>query len=152
MASINDNNRWKEKIMKDKKKFAKKTIIPMPLSLLHSWTIWLLDAFVKSCTWALAQSKATLDSPDISLNLQFLIQPLVMCCQAAQAVTRIVHPTSYLEPVQRAGWRGSWLQTANHTHLVFECQREEVKQRFKGISMKQHKFDCESKGNYSTIP
>ena len=75
----------------------------------------------------------TLDSPDISLNLQFLIQPLVMCCQAAQAVTRIVHPTSYLEPVQRAGGRGSWLQTANHTHLVFECQREEVKQRFKGI-------------------
>ena len=56
-----------------------------------------------------------------------------MCCQAAQAVTRIVHPTSYLEPVQRAGGRGSWLQTANHTHLVFECQREEVKQRFKGI-------------------
>ena len=29
MASINDNNRWKEKIMKDKKKFAKKTIIPI---------------------------------------------------------------------------------------------------------------------------
>ena len=36
MASINDNNRWKEKIMKDKKKFAKKTIIPMPLTLLYT--------------------------------------------------------------------------------------------------------------------
>ena len=43
----------------------------------------------------------------IYLDLIDLIQSLCMWRQATQAGDRIVHPTSYLEPVQRAGGRGS---------------------------------------------
>lgn len=75
MASINDNNRWKEKIMKDKKKFAKKTIIPMPLPLLHPWTIWLLDAFVKSCTWALSTEQGTYSEVFIAICWAHIEKP-----------------------------------------------------------------------------
>ena len=78
----------------------------------------------------------TMNSPDIPLDIQLLIHTLCMWRQAAQAGARIVHPTSYLEPVQRAGGRGSWLQSPNSTHSAFECQtlNNSQQRRHKGLS------------------
>ena len=78
---------------------------------------------------------ATMNSPDIPLDIQLLVHTLCMWRQAAQAGARIVHPTSYLEPVQRAGGRGSWLQSPNSTHSAFECwtRNNSQQRRHKGL-------------------
>ena len=55
----------------------------------------------------LKKSHSTKEPPNISLDLSDILQSLIMWVQATQAGTEIVHPTSFLEPVQRAGGRVS---------------------------------------------
>ena len=76
--------------------------VPSSSEIAEHWAaVWEEDAR------ALNPSRFTMNSPDIPLDIQLLVHTLCMWRQAAQAGARIVHPTSYLEPVQRAGGRGS---------------------------------------------
>ena len=60
---------------------------------------------------------STMNSPDIPLDIQFLIHTLSMWLQAAQAVTGIVHSPRCLVPVRRVGWETK-LTTDSQPHSL----------------------------------